>query len=339
MRHRCRGQQSEEHPEPERQRSEAAEADHGRWEHGRRGGVVAAAERGETMPGRLRTNAGRPLHEHVVLEVVRALSARGTEGGLDSGRRHPRALVVVSVRARRQERGSHDRRGATPLLADGNVIADMQLQLAQRAGPEGDLVRRTRCTTVEHDRRHATLQRCHREGRRGDPVDAKRAIPHRVEHARDIAIGGNRRKILRRDESLARGHDEIPDDAGALRAGGGVGEPGAEGEASDDAQHADDCTDQRRADGDCAPTAAGLDREPRTDRERRRESGAGRPPARGRRRRLGRVSPGCRPDGGDQRRRKDGGDDGRGGEAEHEPVGVDPDVEVVTASLTDRKPR
>ena len=83
---------------------------------------------------------------------------------------------------------------------------------------------------------------------------------------------------------------EVPHDAGSLRARGRVGEPGAEREAPDDAEHADDRADQRGPHGHRAPAATGLDREAGSDGERGREPELG-PPSRpdGRRRRVRRI--------------------------------------------------
>jgi len=52
-------------------------------------------------------------------------------------------------------------------------------------------------------------------------------------------------------------HHEVPDDPGTLRARGDVGEPGAEREASDHAEHAHDGAHQRGTHGNRAPSPAG----------------------------------------------------------------------------------
>ena len=179
------------------------------------------------------------------------------------------------------------------------------------------------------------------ERRRRHSVDANRPIPHGVQRAADIGIvrDASRASMSESGPSPERDH-EVPHDARSLRARRGVGEPGAEREAADDAEHADDRADQRRSHGDRAAAAPRLDREARSDRERRREPDPRGQPTDRRRRRLDRLPPAHRPERGRRSRsRARRSTIASAATPSTNQSAWIPDVEVVAARLADREAR
>ena len=67
---------------------------------------------------------------------------------------------------------------------------------------------------------------------------------------------------MHQERAFTRRHEKIPNDAGPLRARGGIGETGAEREAPDHPEHADDGADERGSHGNRAASAAGLHGQP-----------------------------------------------------------------------------
>ena len=218
----------------------------------------------------------RPLHEHVVLEDVRVELA-------DAARRPARARRPSSTRSGRSRCATTRERArcrrpspcAAVRVPDGDAVADVQLQIVQRAGTERDLVGATSArarssTTGDMSPFSVSIAQV------GVATPLMRTLRthDRVHHPRDVAVVRDRRDGLRGHRPLARRRPRssttMPDRCGIWRR---VGEAGAEREAADDTEHADDRADERRPDRHRAPAAARLDREAGPDRERGREPG------------------------------------------------------------------
>ena len=238
--------------------------------------------------------------------------------------------------------GHGDRhRGRAAGEPDRRAYGGVQVPGGQRR--QDDLVRsRGHAPAGEHDRDLLAGHRVVAEALHRDPAGLRPA-DIRVVHAGDVRIGGDGsqdwpgRPVVLAAEAEERA--QLPGLSVARRVGGGVGDPGREGERGEHPEDARDRASQRRAYRHRRPAAAGLEREAGTHHHRHRKPGGGRG-----RRHGGPARDGLPPAGGERQGRdgrRSGGHQKRYEDpagAEDQPVGAGSRMRLDMRRGADRHP-